>query len=181
MKVFKQITFSIIFCFLFYSTSWACYSPPSEYLIGPEDLIKKTEKIYYAEAIAKDEKFNYEFKVIEDLRNSPDAEGLVTKIMIFLKIKKPTVFKSMVGSTFKLQGFDRPYKNENFENHSNEIFNRWSVGRAEIAPDCELAPTFQVGKKYLIFFDKPFTFKSFEEISSTDDRWYIKTKELVKK
>lgn len=182
MKIYLSywlvIKVSILGICLVPSLSFACYNTPIEFIVSDESLVSRTSKIYWAEAVAKKDNFEYEFKVIDDLKANR-ASGLLDKILSFLHINN---YEPVSGNTsnFTLQGYDRPYKSGDFNLHKDESYMTGWQGRVEMAPDCELNPTFEVGKKYLIFFDKPYHFKAFEEVSSIDDKWYLKVRKLIK-
>lgn len=149
----------IVILYFSESSSYACrITEKSD--ISPADVISKlvaeSEIIFYGEAVdAKSFKVN--FKVIEKIK------GLIKDDMVIV----PGYLKSEL-------------KDEDFNEHKESFF--WSssmVGRTQVGGDCELFPDFGIGKKYLIILGKYNNFKSFEQIRSLEDKWYLKVKDLV--
>jgi hypothetical protein len=53
-------------------------------------------------------------------------------------------------------------------------------GRLAILGDCTAIPIFEIGKQYLLFPSEPCNIRGFEEISSPNDKWLLKVRELLK-
>lgn len=174
----KTVLFALTL--IIWQNSFSCFTAPAEYVVSDEVLTSRTNKIYWAEAISKNEKFEYEFKVLDDLKTSGQKSNILDKLLIFLHLKnyEPTTGEV---TNVTVKGHNRPYKSGDFNQHKEESFFSGWQGRVDMEADCELYPTFEVGKRYLIFADKPYHHKSFEEVNSIDDNWYKKVRKLVSK
>lgn len=148
---------NLVSALIWSSEAFCCFAPKPEQTVPIEKLVQRTGEIYLAEAIEKDQKGKIYFKVIETLKGS----------------KK---------STFLLEGvLSSDANGTDFDHHNRKDFWLPSGGRSQIEPSCEIIPTFQHGKKYLIFASKPYHFKSFELIESVDnDEWIKKVKKQLK-
>ncbi len=148
-----------LFFLLFSSVALCCFTPKPEQVSLPEELVSRVRQIYLAEVIERDPKGFVQFKVIETLKGK----------------KK---------SSFRLEGALSESESDSgtdFYKHTREDFWTKSGGRMQIEPSCQITPSFSVGKKYLVFVDKPYHLKSFELISSVDsDAWLKKVRDLLK-
>jgi hypothetical protein len=66
-----------------------------------------------------------------------------------------------------------------FKNHTEELFWKRSIGRSHVYEDTAVVPRFSVGWTYLIFLDKPYHVKAFEEVSRDSDKWLIYVKNKI--
>lgn len=134
--------------------AWGCFAPKPDQVAAPEVLIKRSKNIYLADAF-ESSGAKVDFKVIE-----------------ILKGKRRT--------RFQISGAFADEVGTDFNGHRLESFWSKSGGRVQIEPNCEIVPNFQKGKRYLIFLDKPYHFKSFELIENGDDAWLKKVRAEVK-
>lgn len=146
-----------LFVLLFSSVALCCFAPKPEQVSVPEELVSRVRRIYLAEAVERDSKGFIQFKVIETL-------------------------KGKQKSSFSIEGvLSESESGADFDRHLREDFWTKSGGRMQIEASCQITPSFSVGKKYLVFADKPYHLKSFELIASVDaDAWLKKVKELLK-
>ena len=151
----KAVILNLIFI-MFSSMALCCFAPKAEQVSTPEKLVKRVNKIYLAEVVENSSK-SFQFKVIETLKGK----------------KK---------SNFRIDGVLAESNSEtDFDKHSKEDFWGKSGGRMQVEPNCQITPSFSIGKKYLVFMDKPYHLKSFELITSVDsDEWLKKVKEILK-
>jgi len=91
------------------------------------------------------------------------------------------VLKGDYPAEFTLSGDADIYYDNDFNEHSDEVFWQENVGRAPW-PCCICGPrhTYRVGESYLLFPDAFGAMKSAEIIGSQNDRWYRFVKEKVK-
>lgn len=158
---------------------YACYSPSSAQVSDVEELVKRSKGIYYAVAIKKSNYEVYEFEVIDNLRAKQKLAGLLVKVKNFFDFSEVGRETPMQYKNVFIKGTYRTYKSGNYNNHKDEEFWTRTGGRVDIDPDCSLKPTFKVGLKYLLFVDEPYHFKSFEEVNTTEDRWFKKVNQTV--
>ncbi|HEB26702.1 MAG TPA: hypothetical protein ENI05_02845 [Porticoccus sp.] len=151
--------FVIILCIIVSSNATACFAPPLEQHVRPLELISRTERIVLAKVInASSEKNSYE---------------------VLYKFETIKTLKGKVRDTFTIEGHPL-YQGgmTNFNNHSDPDFWEESWGRESNDADCEIYPSFSVGAIFLIFLDRPYHSKSFENIILTNGDKNIKDKWL---
>lgn len=150
--------------------SHACYAPPGEQMVTPEEQIASGTDVSLAKVVRATaspilnfggrQSIEYEFEVQERLLG-PEKQRFV-----------------IIGA----KGETRRSSSSN--DHSDEAFWQRGGGRLYNDPDCVLRPNFVVGENYLIFRGEPATWRSFEHIQTvlgkpnSDDRWlsYVKEK-----
>lgn len=159
-------TLEIILCIIASYNATACFAPPLEQHVSPLELINRTERIVLAKVInASSEKNSYE---------------------VLYKFETIKTLKGKVDDTFTIEGHPL-YQGgmTNFNNHSDPDFWEGSWGRESNDTDCEIYPTFSVGAIFLIFLDRPYHSKSFENIIRTNgdknnkDKWLQYVEEQV--
>ena len=146
----------------------ACFAPPAQQLVPPDELIARTQNIVLAKVVEAEVQgdayeVTYTFKTIRSLKGS-------------------------ASETFQIAGYPAIWEgaNENFNHHSDEEFWSKSSGRLSSDTDCEIHPEFSVGGTYLVFLDKPYHRKSFEIIVRTGgkadmrDKWLQYVESRVK-
>lgn len=147
------------------SDALACRRTPDAFIVPPEELISRTQRIALATVIRaelQDERrVLYTFRTDEPLKGKVDAE-----------------FQMPGGISYGNA------INYDFDKHQQEAFWESPVGRLSHYPDCRIWPTFVVGATYLIFLDQPHHFKGFERIIQSDpkyglDAWYLFVKKRV--
>ena len=135
----------------------ACYTPPAEQHVSPDDLIARTKNIVLA--------------AVTSAQLTHGGEVLYT----FRRVK---ALAGRADETFSLTGQAAIWEgsNETFNNHSDPVF--WKGrGRTPNDTDCRIHPSFAVGGTYLLFLDEPYHIKSFELIirtngdKETKDKW----------
>lgn len=151
-----KILLSSIFCVLLVAptVSFGCFAPKPEQVAVAEVLIKRTKDIYLAEAV-QSSNGKIDFRVVERL-------------------------KGKNRTAFSISGLLTDEASTDFKGHKLESFWSKSGGRGQIEPSCEIVPSFQKGKKYVIFLDKPYHVKSFELIESDSDTWLKKVRTEAK-
>lgn len=153
------------------TVSHACYTPPREQVVTPEEQITLATDVSLAKVIRATPSpipsfggrpsVEYEFEVQERLLG-PGQQRFV-----------------LIGA----QGETRPNPSSN--DHSDKAFWQRGGGRLYNDPDCVLRPNFVVGENYLIFRGKPATWRSFEHIETvrgkpnTDDKWLSYAREKL--
>lgn len=143
--------------------SHACYAPPREQVVTPEELLALATDVSVARVVRATPSpvpafggrpsVEYEFEVQQRILG-PDVPGFV-----------------LIGA----KGETRPAPSSS--DHSDKAF--WERGGARLYndPDCVLRPNFVVGEHYLVFRGKPATWRSFEHIETVrgrpnpDDKW----------
>jgi hypothetical protein len=134
----------------------ACHVPPPEQRVPPKELIGRTKNIALAQVVKAEvlrgTEVRYTFNRIKSISGSP-AETFTI------------VGRALVDGELTT-----------FGNHTERLF--WSsVGRSTNDTDCQIYPTFVVGGTYLVFLDRPYHVKSFEQIVRTHgdkqskDKW----------
>ncbi len=70
-----------------------------------------------------------------------------------------------------------------FNNHTEELFWKRLIGRSHVYEDTAVVSRFSVGWTYLVFLDRPYHVKAFEEVSRDSDKWliYVKNKIIEQK
>jgi hypothetical protein len=139
---------------------FACYAPPAQQLVPPDELIARTQNIVLARAIrgeAKEDDYevSYTFRTIKILKGSA--------LDTFEIMGRPAIFEGW---------------NENFDHHFHKDFWSVSAGRLSNEPDCRIHPVFSVGGTYLMFLDQPYHRKSFEIILRPEGEADIRDKWL---
>jgi hypothetical protein len=135
----------------------ACEVTPPEQRVSSKELIARTSNIVLAQVakaeLIADHEVRYTFKRITALSGSSDQ--------IFTLMGSPAIGEHQIGT---------------FDHHADPIF--WSKGgRSPNDTDCQIHPAFSVGGTYLLFLDKPYHIKSFEQIirthgdKDTKDKW----------
>ena len=150
--------------------SHACFAPPREQLASPDELIALATDVSVAKVVRATpapvpafggrRSVDYEFEVQQRILG-PDE------------------------TRFILAGAKGPTRsNPAASDHSGKAFWEPGGGRLHNDSDCSLRPDFIVGELYLVFRDKPATWRSFEHIETVrgrpdpDDKWlsYVKDK-----
>ena len=142
------------------SPVFACFVPPAQQLVPPDELISRTQNIVLAKAIRgeateDDYEVSYTFRTIKILKGSA--------LDTFEIMGRPSIFEGW---------------NENFGHHFDENFWSASEGRLSNEPDCRIHPVFSVGGTYLMFLDQPYHRKSFEMILRTEGKADVRDKWL---
>lgn len=151
--------------FLNASAALACFAPPESAMIPLEEMVKRNDNIYLAEAVSV----------------SKPAKTLKSPSNIF-KFKVVETIKGKAVESLKIEGYRAKDNNEisDFNGHKDEMF--WSnntSGRLINDPSCQVQPTFAKGTRYLIFPLQPYTYKSLEIVKTNDDMFLQKVRELV--
>lgn len=150
-----SLILSLLFCA---ADCFACYSPPREQLVSPEELIGLSSNVSLAKAVGA----------------APMSDGGVEYTFVVEKHllgNSPAVFQ-IYGAKDYLDGQDHA-----FANHTDERFWQYGGGRLINDTDCKIRPTFTVGSTYLVFLDQRVTRRSYEQIVRTDgdedtkDQW----------
>ncbi|NIA54804.1 hypothetical protein HAV22_14295 [Massilia sp. TW-1] len=132
--------------------SWACRVPPAEQLVNPDVQIAQANDIVLAKVISAAPRFenggeiDYQFLVVKRLAGHGEQ---------------------LFSLSGRAPGRSR---DTTFDQHQDEAFWRRGGGRVMNDVDCVIHPDFVVGKTYLVFRDRPMTWRSFEEIDTVDDR-----------
>jgi hypothetical protein len=139
---------------------FACYVPPAQQRVPPDELIARTQNIVLAKAIS--------------------AETTGDAYFVSYTLRTIRVLKGSASDTFQLTGYPAILEgsNENFDHHFDENFWSTSAGRLSNHSDCEIYPEFSVGGTYLIFLDQPYHRKSFEIILRTEGKADVRDKWL---
>lgn len=165
----------VLFYLCLSCSTYACYAPEEEQIADVEVLVKRTKDILLSEVISIEED-NVKFKVIENLRDTPSLMGIIVKYFSVLFEKN----ENKKEEIFLMKNNNIPYKEGDYNSHKESSFWVNTEGRVNIYPDCTLRPTFKMGKRYLIFNNPPYHFKSFEEVNTNEDEWYRKIKKIIK-
>lgn len=145
----------------------ACVMTPSEQETPPDELIARTGNIFLARAVRADAASDrwhvlYTFKVERTLKGKPQA-----------------AFQILGEPLFGEMSVHR------FNEHTDAAFWDDQGGREYHDTSCKIRPEFAVGNTYLIFLDKPYHNKSFEQILFTGedgrqkDQWLRYVEERV--
>lgn len=157
----------LILLYLAQSTHiWACEVPPEEQHSPVTELVERTSTIVLARAIGSSSNVNYSdteytFSVIRALKGTaPDTVRISDGLVVGDKM------------------------DQSFNDHSDDEFwgrNGWVAhGRLFNAPDCRIHPYFTIGTAYLLFLDKPYHSKSFEQINNLQsDQWLLLVLKLI--
>lgn len=158
---------SLIFMLLLSSKAFACYTPPVSYVSPYIELIARTSKI----ALVK----------IESVRAMKAAPSSKRQFVIYSASIRQMI-KGQLPNKVEIMGLRSVEGNPDttFMDHSDDKFWDNHGGRTINSYDCKIYPNFIVGRRYLIFFDKPYHFKSFERIDSLTDRWLTTVIKFVK-
>ncbi len=152
----RKLILTAALVFISSSQAMACYAEIKEHFSPANDLISRTNNIVLAKVISAELQDNgdvkYNFEVIEHLKGSSEKN-------------------------FSLNGEPllHDYQTNTFNNHQDAEFWEDRQGRSSVGNGCDIAPTFSVGAKYLIFIDPPYHRKSFERISQpfqNKDKWF---------
>lgn len=161
----NYLVYIILISILIVGRAFACYSVSDELKPSAEQLVGKSKNIFLAEVTnissamknIKGSKTFYSFKIIEVLKGSSKST-----------IQIAASYAENIESDFDMH-------------KKKEFWTDNSFGRVNITPACEILPSFSIGKRYLLFPDEPFTFKSFELIETEKDMFLSKVRELLKK
>ena len=160
---------TLLFGMLVSPASHACYSPPREQLVSPDEQIALATDVSLAKVVRATPlhasafgrpPVEYEFEVHERILG-PDEQRF-----ILIGAHGPT--------RISLSSSD----------HGGKAFWEHGGGRLHNDSDCIVKPDFTVGEYYLLFRGKPATWRSFEHIATVrgrpdpDDPWlsYVKAK-----
>lgn len=138
---------------LFWSaSSQACYSSPLRQQMTPSELL-----VYRGRDVTL-------AKVVHAEQKSPREARYVFEVQ--------RRFAGPHRRTFELEGGTAPDEPSPV-NHESTNFDFWGSrgGRSHNDSDCEIHPSFTVGKIYLVFLEQPYTRKSFELIEDSSDQW----------
>lgn len=145
--------------------SYACSGVPDAYLQSLPKMVADSKAIVLAEYIGHRQEGQgivFEFKPIEILKGTAK--------------KKVTVsFKSYPDRDARLRG-----EGDVVVDHVSYDFWVNRRGRAGYAADCNIYPGFAVGSHYLLFLEAPVTLRSFEEVKSATDVWYLAVKDATR-
>jgi hypothetical protein len=133
----------------------ACAIPPFEQSVPSAQLIARSKNIVLAKAVNVQAMANGEVRYAFE------------------------VTKQIAGSTpgkFQLVGVAEMLTDDqkNFNHHTDTIFWKSSIGRFSNDTDCQIHPSFLMGREYLVFLDAPYHNRSFELIIRTSDGKYKK-------
>ena len=134
-----------------------CFVPPPEQSTAPDALIARTKNIVLARVVG--------------------ARAAQNSYNVLYTLKNVRTLKGQAAGQFQVTGYPAILEDENlsFNDHTDGQF--WSnhVGRSPNDTDCEIHPTFSVGRMYLVFLDRPYHVKSFELITHAQgakrDKW----------
>lgn len=169
MLKFQLIAFSVFLCFSL--PLLACKEPPPEQIAPFEELVARTNYIFLAEV-----------EKVEDI-TAPNTRsrrmifpGPVHDRVVYTKyhLKVLEELKGKMGEEkLVIEGQPALSKEEGtFSHHTEKRFWENESGRSPTGRlDCKIEPRFKLGKKYLIFFNKPYHRKSFERIDDLNDQW----------
>jgi len=143
--------------------SQACRAPPREQVVTPEELVAKAADVSVARVIRATPStapngggrptVEYEFEVVQRILGPDEARFTLIGAKGETRMQQPA------------------------SDHGDEGFWQRGGGRLYNDSDCVLRPNFAVGESYLIFRDKPATWRSFEHIETVrgrpnpDDKW----------
>ncbi len=140
------------------SEAAACFLPPDDQRVKPEQLVARTGRIALAKVVAiepVDQGVRYRFQRVEAL-------------------------KGVVASTFTIDGErEMAQSDDDFHGHRDNASGQVIGGRTPNWPDCAIHPSFQEGGRYLVFLDRPYHPWSFERIVVDDDRWLREVRRLT--
>lgn len=139
---------------------FACFAPPAQQMVPPDELIARTQNIVLAKAIR--------------------AETTDDAYVVSYTFRTIRVLKGSASDTFETTGYPAIWEgwNENFNHHFDEKFWSTSAGRLSSETDCKIYPAFSVGGTYLMFLDQPYHRKSFEIILRTEGKADVRDKWL---
>lgn len=143
----------------------ACLSAPSEQTVPYPELIGRTANIVLARAeraeLLPDRSVRYLFRTVEVLKGKPRRAFTLTLDSSWIT---------------HVRGLDT-----DFDKHRDGRFWDRRESRQWNAPDCKMAPNFMIGRQYLLFVDKPYHRKSFEQVTDPDrDRWLQATRTVIR-
>lgn len=141
----------------------ACHAPPRAQNVTPEELVAMATDVSVAKVVRATpsaawsgrgrQPVEYEFEVVQRILGPDEARFVIAGAQ---------------GETRMTQAAG---------DHGDEGFWNRGGGRLYNDSDCVLRPNFTVGESYLIFRDKPATWRSFERIETVggrpnpDDKW----------
>lgn len=151
----------LIVVMLWPAQAFACNRPPDVQGTGVDELIQRTSTIALAQV--------YEARYTEE------------PYRVEYSFKVERVLKGVLGDSFELEGVPLLVQESmrTFESHTARVFWETGSGRLIHNTDCEIHPSFSVGATYLVFLDKPYHNKSFEQIirthgdEDTKDKWLL--------
>lgn len=143
--------------------SHACYAPPSHQVVTPDQLIAMATDVSVA-------------RVVRATPSSAPAYGGRPSVEYEFEIQRRILGPELqrfilIGA----KGETRPGPIS--KDHSDAAFWQRGGGRLYNDPDCVLRPGFIVGESYLVFRDRPASWRSFEHIETVrgqpnpDDKW----------
>lgn len=134
----------------------ACYAPPSEQVVTPDEQIALATDVSVAKviraipslaiALGARPSVEYEFEVQQRILGSNEQRFVLIGAKGETRARSPT------------------------SDHSDEGFWQRGGGRLYNDSDCVLRPDFVVGESYLVFRGKPATWRSFEHIETVRGR-----------
>jgi hypothetical protein len=137
----------------------ACHKAPDALLIGVDELIGSSTDVSVAKVV----------------RAIPRDYGVTTYEFV--------VKRRLAGwnqESFTMIGADdvRMHKDTSFDHHQAAAFWERGGGRLINGADCAIHPTFVVGENYLVFRDRPLTWRSAEKIETVDEQLDLQDKWL---
>lgn len=153
------------------SNAWACFTPALEHTVPWQELVQRTGTIVVAEVLSA--------KPVVRATTTINEGNTLYNVKVLETLKGSD--KTKLNTGIDLLGNPPPRKADNdFTAHQETTFWKDNAGRTIVAPDCSLRPSLVVGAKYLLFVDKPYHVKSFENISNPEDRWLEKVRAEIK-
>lgn len=143
--------------------SHACFAPPREQVVTPEEQIALASDVSVARVVRATasaarkgggrQAVEYEFEVVQRILGPDEARFVIVGAHGETRMAGPA------------------------SDHGDDAFWQRGGGRLYNDSDCVLRPNFVVGESYLIFRDKPATWRSFEHVETVrgrpnpDDKW----------
>ncbi len=159
-KTLRRLVAALVIAAIGAGSAHACRSRMPGMEASPEDLVASAREVYVARVVQAREngagQVVYEFAVLERLAGLERGR-----------------FSIEAGSAVADDVAGSP-------DHGDERFWQTAGGRLGGASNwCTITPRFDVGMSYLVFLDRPGTYRSFERINVlpgsapiSDDKWY---------
>ncbi len=169
----------VVLCMTFIQVH-ACIIAPRSSATHHAELINRTKTIVLAEAIGFEplshDSYRYQFKTIEILKGTAEKRFML-ETHSYYKFDKKIIKELLTAKPDPAVSYD-------FDGHRALMF--WdramgTGGRVGILPNCRISPFFFLGRQYLIFLEKPFHNKSFEQIEKKDDLWLSAVRKVINK
>lgn len=151
--------------------SHACFAPPREQVVSPDELIALATDVSVA-------------RVVRATPSPVPAFGGRRSVEYEFEVQQRIL--GPAETRFILAGAKGPTRSgPATSGHGDKAFWERGGGRLHNDSDCALRPDFIVGELYLVFRDKPATWRSFEHIETMrgrpdpDDKWFSYVKEKL--